>query len=748
MTTARPFARSSFSSSFWTKQENASAGHIYIKYRAAGLHDPGNTGRKKRSMENITEITEIKGVMIGPGKNFPWGELRFFETEDGKVRAFGKNLPTVPGLLYSLTGIFEKHLKYGEQFLVKSWTVSSYSKAEIINLLTDLPGVGQKTAEAVYDTFGEDTLIIVRTQPDRLKEVPVAHSYIEAILSAFSEKARLTRLYNLLIPYGFTASLCRFLNRQYGERSEVILHSSPYSLCDLPGFTFPNVDAMAVGEGFDRYAQTRVEAGMCYLLKEHEQTGDTSKDSGEVYQELPALLGTKALDLYDLVKESSVISCLRIDGKLRYARTKTLRAERSIAKHVFEISGHHSLSNEQKEELLFYMRSIGLAPDSDQARALALAVTEAFCCITGGAGTGKTTLIKHIVTYFTEYQQQPVMCLAPTGMAAKRISECTGYPASTIHSALGMAADGGRRNVDLSGFCVIVDESSMVDAFIASELLAAHPDRVVWIGDSAQLQSVGPGAVFRDLLDSPYVPSYELRQVYRFSTGSGHILGNAALISSGTVDLQTGSDFRAFLGLTGEALEEKMLSLYIEGINAYGIDNVCLIAPVKDGPAGVKSLNLKARELINPGDTSKPEVSSGKKVFRLGDRVMETRNSGAVVNGDIGYISAVMTKEITISFLSGDTVVYPLGELYHVVHAYALTVHKAQGSEYAMIITCLQDQNRNMLRRSIVYTAFTRGKQEVVFCGSKAALDLAIETDDRDLRKTSLPDAIVYKFTH
>ena len=695
-------------------------------------------------MENMTEIT---GIMIGPGKNYRWGELRFFATDAEKVRAVGKEMPTVPGLLYTLTGTFETSPKYGEQFMVKEWVVTSYSKSEIIKILTDIPSVGEQTAEAVYATFGEDTLLIIRTQPERLDEVPAAPHYIDAIRNSFNERARLARLYKLLLPYGFTAAQCVFINSQFGERAEIVLRTDPYSLCMLPGFTFPNVDSMAVGEMFDRYDTTRIEAGLYYLLEDHEQCGDTSMDSGEVYRELPALLGTKPLDIYNIVKESPIVSCLRLNGKLRYARTRTLRAERSIAKHAFELSGHRPMSEIQAKELLYYMESCGISRESDQAKALVLAATENFCCITGGPGTGKTTIIKHIATWMTEYEMASVICLAPTGMAARRIREATGFPASTIHAALGMSDD-ERRTVDLAGFCVIVDEASMMDVFVAAQLMSAHPDRIVMVGDAAQLQSVGPGAVFRDILDSPYVPSVELRKVYRFSRASKHIIGNAALVSSGMPDLQTGAGFRAFLGLSGNELEDRMLCLYMEGVQEYGLDQVCLIAPVKDGPAGVKSLNSRARDILNPPSELKPEVTSGRTIFRLGDRVMETRNSGEVVNGDIGYITDVKQKEVTIQFLSGETVQYPQGELYHIVHAYSVTVHKSQGSEYEKVITCLQDSNKHMIRRSIVYTALTRGKDDVIFCGSKTALDQAIATDDRDLRKTALPDSLVRNFTH
>ena len=689
---------------------------------------------------------EIKGLMVGPGKNFPWGQLRFIETETEKVRAFGKEMPTVPGLLYTMTGNYQVTPRYGQQFLVKSWTVSSYSKEEIMNILKDIPGIGQKTAEAVYETFGEDTLLIIRTQPDRLDEAPIDPKYADTIRRHFNEKARLSRLYKLLIPYGFSAALCRFVNSQFGERSETIIRALPYSLCSLPGFTFPTVDAMAVGEGHDRYDPVRILAGLYYLLEEHEHTGDVSMDASEVYRELPVLLGTKPLDIFQLVKESGDISCHRLDGKLRYARAKTLRAERAIARHIFEISGHRPMSPQTKEELVYYMISVGMDPKSDQARALVLAASESFCCITGGPGTGKTTLIRHIATWVTEYEQQPVLCIAPTGMAAKRIRECTGLPAFTIHSALGMT-DEGKRTADLNSFCVIVDEASMVDVFLMSELMSANPDRLILVGDASQLASVGPGAVFRDVLDSPYVPGTELCQVYRYSEGSKHILGNASLISTGIQDLQTGAGYRAFYGLENEELEEKMLTMYLEGVEEFGLDEVCLISPVKDGPAGVKSLNARARDILNPPAPEKNELTSGKTVFRCGDRVMETRNHGTVVNGDIGYILKIGKEGVVISFLSGEMLLYPPGEMYHIVHAYAMTVHKAQGSEYQMVVTCLQDHNRHMIRRSIIYTAFTRGKTEVVYCGSKAALDRAIETDDRNFRKTALPDAIIRKFT-
>ena len=690
---------------------------------------------------------EITGVMVGPGKNFPWGELRFIETATEKIRAFGKNLPTIPGLFYTMAGHFETSPKYGEQFIVESWSASSYSRAEILRILKEIPGVGEKTAQAVYSTFGEDTLMVIRNQPERLDEVAAPRKALDTIRASFSEHARLSRLYKLLIPYGFTSQMCVFLNSQFGDRTELLLKNEPYSLCDYPDFSFPVVDALAVGEGYPLNDSIRVEAGIRFLLKEHESTGDTSMLASDVYVQLPALLKIKSADIFEVVKVSGQISSLKLEKKMRYARTVTLRAERAIAKYSKEISRQICLSPEQEANLLNYMKSSGITLESDQAKALFMAATETFCCITGGPGTGKTTLIKHIATWMKEYEKIPCLCLAPTGMAARRLREASGFPASTIHSALGIS-DEVHKAVDLSGHCVVIDEASMMDVFLASKLLSSGPARVILVGDAAQLGSVGPGAVFRDILYSSYLPSMVLKQVYRYSDNSRCIIENARLIQEGNTNILQGEGFRTCYGLTETDLEKKMLSLYLEGVEKYGLDNVCLIVPVKDGPSGVKNLNKLAQSLLNPPSPAKPEIMSGRTVFRLGDRVMETRNSGPIVNGDVGYITEIKNQKVKIEYLSGETGTYPSGELHHITHAYAVTVHKAQGSEYEMVITCLQDQNRTMTRRSIVYTALTRAKSEAIYCGSQTALEKAIENNDKESRKTFLPEAIAYKFTH
>lgn len=391
----------------------------------------------------------------------------------------------------------------------------------------------------------------------------------------------------------------------------------------------------------------------------------------------------------------------------------------------------------------------------EQRAAVKTALTKRLSVITGGPGTGKT-LIQHAVLdiYMQHNPDKKVCCCAPTGRAARRMAQSTGYPASTIHKALGLyAGDDGTYGEPqpLDADLVLVDEVSMLDIYIAGYLFEALKDdaQIVLIGDADQLPSVGPGAVLSEIIESECVPVVRLDKVFRQNAGS-RIATNAKLIRHGNLGLEYGNDFQ-FVE-SGDLSESAKLvaETYMREIAKYGVDNVALLAPYRQKTeTGVNALNETIRDLVNPPDVSKPEVKTGKRLFRLGDKVMQIKNYEDINNGDIGYVKAVHTvgneTSVQIDFGEGKIKWYESDDLNMLDLGYASTIHKSQGSEYTSVIINLQCAHSIMLTRQLIYTAITRGKERVIIVGERRALCIAINKKDTEKRGTCLSARIKNK---
>jgi len=673
-----------------------------------------------------------------------------------QVKAVGYCLPISAKLRYDIKGHWSKSSKHGVQFEVETYDeVVVPSKDGIIAYLCSgqIKGIGPKIAERIYAAFGDTTLDVLDNDPERLLSVSgISQNKLKRICESYIANRGARDVVAFLVPYGITANRAVQFYKKYQNKTMEIVKEHPYRLCEIPGIGFLTADKIALSMGFDRLSTDRVDEGMLYTLSEAEGKGHLCM---EKHAFVKACL--KLLDTEDLTEEMVGNRAMRLinDGKLMTFQGNVYRATTAAAEAYLAYLVARRVNSKPKQVIpnldMILDREetkLNISMAEEQRLAVKTAFTQRLSVITGGPGTGKT-LIQHALLdiYIQHNPDKKVCCCAPTGRAARRMEQSTGYPASTIHKALGLyAGDDGTYGEpqSLDADLVLVDEVSMLDIYIAGYLFEALKDdaQIVLIGDADQLPSVGPGAVLSEIIASEHVPVVRLDKVFRQNAGS-RIATNAKLIRHGNLGLEYGNDFQ-FVDSGDISESAKILAeTYMREIAKYGVDNVALLAPYRQKTeTGVNALNEIIRDLVNPPDSSKPEVKSGKRLFRLGDKVMQIKNFEDVNNGDIGYIKAVHTvgNETSVQVDFGEDKIkwYESDDLSMLDLGYASTIHKSQGSEYTSVIINLQCAHSIMLTRPLIYTAITRGKERVIIVGERRALCIAINKKDTEKRGTCL----------
>ena len=676
-----------------------------------------------------------------------------------QIKAVGYCLPIAENLRYRLNGHWAKHPKHGLQFEVEGYEeVISHTKEGIIAYLSSgqIKGVGPRIAEKIYDAFGQSTLEVLDHEPERLMSIRgISQKKLEKIRDSYLASRGARDVIAFLAPHGVTANRAIKIYREYGTETLDIVRKHPYRLVEMAGIAFKTADKLAMSLGLPAVSPERVDEALMYAISEAEMEGHLCLEKHDFIRRTLRLLETPEITegmaagrAFHLVQENRLVC---YDHYVYRSATATV--ENNIAFHItqqmkttVEPYEHLDLAIMGEERKL----KIRLAPE--QRDAVKMALTSKFCVITGGPGTGKTAVQKAILDlYQAKFPEAQIVCCAPTGQAAQRMKESSGLPASTIHKALCIKAnpDGSlTEGIMLSADLILVDEVSMMDAFLAERLFAAVPPnaRLVLVGDADQLPSVGPGSVLKDIISSGVVPVVRLDHVFRQSAGS-RIATKARLIKHGNLSMEYGPDFMFFdskdLAVSADIIE----NLYMQEVHKFGVDGVAFLTPFRHKTeTSVDAMNARLQALVNPPMPSKPEAVFGQIRFRLGDKVMQIKNYEQVNNGDVGYITSITGPEneatVVIDFGDGRVMEYEGEQLKMLDLGYASTVHKSQGAQYKSVIMNLQCAHAIMLIRAIVYTAITRARLRLAIVGERKALCRAIRNTKADQRGTRLAQRI------
>ena len=678
------------------------------------------------------------------------------------------NLPELtPGEHVRLQGQWTSHTEYGRQFKAEKCEQTLPATVEGIRRYLGsglIKGVGPKTADRIVLAFGAETLNVIDLQPDRLREVPdIGPKRYRLIREAWDTQKHIKEVMVFLQGHGVSTGLAVKIYKQYGDDSLNVVRTDPYQLArDIWGIGFRTADKIAQALGLPPDAPTRLEAGLAFVLSE-------MADEGNVFVPQPDLLKA-ATELLEVQSELLPPALERLEAARRVQRdTLSGLAEPAIYLMPFYQAEVHvaqrleTLLNAPVSRLDDLARFDwpaffgtletepgGVRLSIEQRQAVQLAVSHKVCVLTGGPGTGKTTTLRTLIQLL-ESKGHAVALGSPTGRAAKRLSEATGRPAQTLHRMLGFGPQGGfqfNEQQRLPAHMVVVDEVSMLDLLLTNNLLkaidpAAH---LLLVGDVDQLPSVGAGNVLHDLVESGQVPLARLETIFRQAAGS-HIITNAHRVNHGQVPVfeRDSHDFFLFAENEAEPAGARVVEVVAERIpRRFGLDplaDVQVLAPMHRGAAGVSNLNVQLQAALNPPAAAKAERQLGGRIFRAGDRVMQIRNNyqKEAFNGDIGRLAEVDSEnQVMTVIFDGRAVLYEWSEADELVHAFAVSIHKAQGSEFAAVVVPLVSQHYMMLQRNLLYTAITRAKQLCVLVGSRKAIAIAVRNAKVSHRWTGL----------
>ncbi|MDR2301673.1 MAG: ATP-dependent RecD-like DNA helicase [Deltaproteobacteria bacterium] len=691
---------------------------------------------------------------------------------DGKmeaVTAVGQlNSPFV-GELVDLTGEFKRHPRFGLQFEV---VTCASRPPESENGLTKylgsglIKGVGPVLARRLVEAFGQDVLDVLECSPERIVEVkglgPVRR---ERVIEAWKSTSGLKQLLTFLSTFNLGPSLASKILNRYGSAAEGVIREDPYRLSyEITGVGFHTADKVARYLNFAADCPTRLEAALVYSLDESIRMGHDYLPSNKLIEATKTLIPEVSTSEWEqalarLALAGRIIAERQDEpGYLDVYLPQLHRAETWVAKSLASIlRAPFSVSVPRPDKALAWVEStLGLELNEDQREAAIMAITEKCAIITGGPGTGKTTMTKAICGIWRAVTPKLAL-VAPTGRAAKRLAQATGFEATTIHRLLQYApGDGGfvhgpdnRLELDM----LLVDEASMIDITLMNQLLGAIPSTaaLILIGDQDQLPSVGPGRVLHDMLFTRSVPSKKLTQIYRQAERSS-ITKAAHLINQGQTpaDLEqlAESDFFFVAEEDSNRIIDKILKLVSERIpKKLKLDpkfDIMVLSPTKKGELGTVNLNNHLGRVLNP--SMWPSVSRYGQTFRVHDRVMQVRNNyqKEVYNGDLGLVQAIDLENHDVRVHFDDRVAhYDFSDLDELAVAWASTIHKAQGSEFPAVVIPVHPSHHIMLRRKLIYTAVTRGRRMVFLVGSPAALKRAVLNSQEDYRYSHLDRLLV-----
>lgn len=685
------------------------------------------------------------------------------------------------GEMIVMEGEYEEHALHGMQFAIRSYQLKApEDKVSMERYLASgaIRGIGAALAARIVRRFKDDTFRIIEEEPERLKEVKgISERMARDIAEQMEEKKDLRQAMIFLQQYGISTTLAVRIYEKYGPQIYAIMKENPYKLADdINGIGFKIADEIAIKAGIHTDSDFRIKSGLLYVLYQSGTEGHTYLPKNMLVGKTKELLGLEETNIekhiMDMVidrklilkeygQEIHVFSNLNYHTELNTARMLT---ELNISCRENDIQIEKRIQRLEKE--------LGEVLDEKQRMAVKEAVGNGLLVITGGPGTGKTTTINAILKYFEE-EELVVELAAPTGRAAKRMSEATGYEAKTIHRLLeltGVPDEGGRtqfeRNEEnpLEADVIIVDEMSMVDIYLMHSLLRAivAGTRLILVGDANQLPSVGPGSVLKDIIESENFTVVKLTKIFRQAAQS-NIVMNAHKINQGEpLDLENKkTDFFIMRRYESQGILDMIKKLMIEilppNIHVEPFD-IQVMTPMRKGKLGVEELNVYLQGILNPPHKSKPERKQGNVVFRLGDKVMQIKNDyqleweiqnkykiaiekgKGVFNGDMGMVVEInnYAETLTVQFDDKRVVQYSFKQLDELEHAYAITIHKSQGSEYPAIILPLLSGPRMLMNRNLLYTGVTRAKRCVTIVGNENIVQEMVMNKSENRRYTDL----------
>ncbi|EHG11915.1 SF1B family DNA helicase RecD2 [Streptococcus constellatus] len=696
--------------------------------------------------------------------------------DDFEIIVTGTMADIIEGEDYTFWGNLVQHPKYGEQLkLIRYERAKPTSKGLVKYFSSDhFKGIGVKTAQKIVDLYGDNTIDKVLAEPEKLHDiVGLSAKNREAFIMKLRQNYGTERVLAKLSEYGISNKLAFQIQDFYKEETLEIVEHYPYQLVeDIQGIGFKIADQLAQSLGIESTAPERFRAGLLHtLLTQSMEKGDTYLEAKELLEHTIELLESSrqielapnsvADELAHLIEEDKIQN---VDTKI--FENSLFFAEEGICNNLLRILEKENQNKYEPEKIEAALTHIeeefAISYDAIQKQAICNAIQHKIFILTGGPGTGKTTVINGIIAVYAllhgldlhKSQYLPILLAAPTGRAARRMNELTGLPSATIHRHLGMTGDDDTSHLDdyLDADFIIVDEFSMVDTWLANQLLSniSSNSKLLIVGDADQLPSVSPGQVLADLLKIPLLPQIKLEKIYRQGEDST-IVTLASQIQKGVLP----SDFtekkadRSYFEARSEHIPQ-MIERIVEAAIRSGIpaQGVQVLAPMYRGQAGIDHINKLMQDLINPAEKEQLVFEATDGQYRQGDRVIHLVNDAEsnVFNGDLGYITDLLPAkytdskqdELTINF-DGNEIIYQRSEWYKIRLAYAMSIHKSQGSEFPVVILPITSSSHRMLQRNLIYTAITRAKSKLILLGEKSAFAFAVQNTGTT-RKTYLKE--------
>ena len=696
------------------------------------------------------------------------------EFDDFEIIVTGTMADIMEGQDYTFWGTLVQHPKYGEQLKVTRYERAKPTSKGLVKYFASdhFKGIGVKTAQKIVDLYGDNTIDQILADPSRLVTINgLSAVNREAFVSKLRQNYGTEMLLSKLAEYGIPNKLALQIQDTYKEETLEIVQKYPYQLVeDIQGIGFKIADQLAQQLGIESDAPERFRAGLVHtLFSQSMETGDTYIEARDLLAHTIDLLeNARQVELNPALVADELAHLIEED-KIQHVETKIFEnslyfAEEGIRSNLIRIleKGKQETFDATKLDSIIEQveQDLGIRYDHIQKKAICDAINHKVFILTGGPGTGKTTVINGIIATYAalhklnlaKKQELPILLAAPTGRAARRMNELTGLPSATIHRHLGMTGDDDTSHLDdyLDADFIIVDEFSMVDTWLANQLLSniSSNSKILIVGDADQLPSVSPGQVLADLLKIPLLPQTKLTKIYRQGEDST-IVTLASQIQQGILpaDFTEKKADRSYFEATSEYIPDMIKKIVAAAIRS-GIpaQDVQVLAPMYRGPAGIDQINQLMQDLINPSEKDQLVFEAPDCQYRQGDKIIHLVNDAEsnVFNGDLGYITDLLPAkytdskqdELTINF-DGNEIVYQRSEWYKIRLAYAMSIHKSQGSEFPVVILPITKSSHRMLQRNLIYTAITRAKSKLILLGEFSAFQFAVKNTGT-ARKTYL----------